>query len=920
MKLFHLLLFPVLLAVPGRAAAPVIDPPGEVAPRVPIGKALLLPITASDADGDRLTFTVSSDKPGVSVRVRTGHPKLKVSINHVGDGTAADPAFSGTLEFALLRDFTPITAGFIGGFAQGGYFDNQVFHRIADLNPSEDADGSFIMQAGDPLSTNPQTAGTGGPGFSFENELRAPLLFAGRGQLAMANSGFARLTHPTTFQSIETYRATNGSQFFVTDGSPRFLDFNHTIFGQLLRGWDTLDRMSKVPRWPAGTGDPARPQDRPIVDVKIGNSTVEPDFADALLIISATAPVTANITVTASDGTTTVTLPPFAVTAYKDTVNNPPFLRSVPNQTVKTDRTLTVPFKFIDLERDYIFSFNEIVRLAPTYVANGAIKVPGNPVRLAGNAGYVGPLDLGLGVQQYDMTYRGDIDGSPRAIDDRVRVEVAVGDKAMAAKVVSFSAASGVPLANQLVAKFTDTDALGQAGEYTATINWGDGATPGAGTVGRDTSSPLPTAFAVRGGHTYANQGTYPLVVTLTAAKGQRATLRGIAVITAGPLRPFGRTVTTKGAKLSNGIVATFTDDAPLLPAAYSASICWGDGTFSEGLVRRGPGGDFQVLGTHTFPDPEDYSLVVRVRRNGAADAYAWSAAEARGFTRPQHLPPYSTPNLIGQFAPVSLPNGGSKPVLTKTGNQTFGTGQFIAINAGNKATTGGAVRFYLSEDKRLNTTDETVPDPNRPGQTMSNPRDKPLLIGASNLTQVPLNAFVAGGGVRLNFDVNPAGDARLRFPAGENGAGLNVLARFIYSDPLADNLPIERNVVFGPFETFSVGPTVLTVKELGGVAAAAQFKVKLQKQPRANVTIPLVLDTNAQAHVTIDKTSLVFTAADWNVEQAVTVTAKDDGLTGTHTVRVQLTPADASSPGTDVRFDNADPADVFVIVNDKTP
>ena len=910
---FARLLFPLLLVAAGRSAVPVIDPvdSAKVPPSVPIGKALLLPITASDADGDRLTFTVASDKPAVRVRVRTGHPKLKMQIDHAGNGTAADPAFSGVLEFALLRDFTPITAAFMGGVAQAPYFANQVFHRIADLNPSEDADGSFIVQGGDPLSNDPENAGSGGPGFQFENEFRAPLIFAGRGQLAMANSGFGKVTNPANFQTFDTFRATNGSQFFITAGHPRFLDFNHTIFGQLLRGWDTLTKMTAVPRFPNIQNPPdTEPPDRPKVDVKITATSIEPDFADALLLISATAPGTATITVTANDengGTDTKT---FTVTAYKDDTNDPPFVLPVADQRVAKDKRLTIPFKVVDLEHDYLFPVSQMLRLPPGFAANGSVKASGNPVVIQGNTGYTGQLDLGLGVQQYDMT------GAVRDVDDRVPVRIAVGDKAINAKIASFSAAPGAALTNQTVATFNDSDALAQASHYTATIHWGDGSAPTNGTIIRNAASPLPTAFAVTGAHTYANAGTYPLVVELGSSQGNRSTLRGLAVVTQGPLRPFGRTFRTTGASLVNGIVATFKDDAPLSPLAYTAKIAWGDGTHSDGTVRRGPTGDFQVLGSHTFPDPEDYSVVVRIHKfaaNPSDDAFAWSFAEARGFTAPVHLPPFATPNLIGQFA-----QNGSRPLLTTTGNQTFGIGQFVAINAGNKASPAGSVRFYLSEDTEVNTADETVPDPNHSGQTMPNPKDKPVLIGANNLTSAPLAAFPAGGGVAYTLDLNTSGDARLRFPVGENGGGLHLLAQFVYSDPLADNLPIERTVVFGPYDPFSVSPSSLTVVENSTTNASAQFKVKLTKQPRTDVVIALSLNTEALKHVTIDKTSLTFTSANWSTEQTVTVTAIADTDTLDNDLLVQLLPADASTGVTDPRFDGLDPVDVFVRATDK--
>ena len=76
----------------------------------------------------------------------------------------------------------------------------------------------------------------GQPGFPFADEFNQQLAFTGTGQLAMANAG----------------DDTNQSQFFVTTGSPRSLDFQHTIFGQLVSGQDIIAQMTRVA---TGTGE-----------------------------------------------------------------------------------------------------------------------------------------------------------------------------------------------------------------------------------------------------------------------------------------------------------------------------------------------------------------------------------------------------------------------------------------------------------------------------------------------------------------------------------------------------------------------------------------------------------------------------------------------------------------------------------------
>ena len=110
-----------------------------------------------------------------------------------------------------------------------GFYDGVIFHRIIK---------DFMIQGGDPDGT-----GTGGPGYTFEDEINDHKVE--RGALAMANAG------PNT----------NGSQFFiVTTESAPWLDGKHTVFGRVTDGMDTVDAIEGVE-----TGG----QDRPVEDVVI---------------------------------------------------------------------------------------------------------------------------------------------------------------------------------------------------------------------------------------------------------------------------------------------------------------------------------------------------------------------------------------------------------------------------------------------------------------------------------------------------------------------------------------------------------------------------------------------------------------------------------------------------------------------------
>jgi peptidyl-prolyl cis-trans isomerase A (cyclophilin A) len=97
-------------------------------------------------------------------------------------------------------------------------YDGVVFHRVIP---------DFMIQGGDPLGQ-----GIGGPGYKFEDEFQGSHRFDKPGILAMANSG------PNT----------NGSQFFITVAPTPHLNNRHTIFGEVVQGYDVAVKISQVPR------------------------------------------------------------------------------------------------------------------------------------------------------------------------------------------------------------------------------------------------------------------------------------------------------------------------------------------------------------------------------------------------------------------------------------------------------------------------------------------------------------------------------------------------------------------------------------------------------------------------------------------------------------------------------------------------
>jgi peptidyl-prolyl cis-trans isomerase B (cyclophilin B) len=123
----------------------------------------------------------------------------------------------GRIQVELFPEDAPKTVENFVKLAKDGFYDGVIFHRVIP---------DFMVQGGDPGGT-----GSGGPGYSFEDEFNDHKVE--RGALAMANAG------PNT----------NGSQFFIvtTDAAP-WLDGKHTVFGRVTDGMDVVDKISGLPR------------------------------------------------------------------------------------------------------------------------------------------------------------------------------------------------------------------------------------------------------------------------------------------------------------------------------------------------------------------------------------------------------------------------------------------------------------------------------------------------------------------------------------------------------------------------------------------------------------------------------------------------------------------------------------------------
>ena len=176
------------------------------------------------------------------------------------------------------------------------------------------------------------------------------------------------------------------------------------------------------------------------------------------------------------------------------------------------------------------------------------------------------------------------------------------------------------------VATFTDGSGSDLASDYTASVDWGDGATSTATIVGPDSGG----VYTVLAGHTYVEEGSYTPTVTVhePAALFVTSKTDSVTVTDADSYTPTPATIdATAGTALSGAAVATFTDSNTSTTATdLSATIDWGDGTTSSGTVS-GSAGSFTVTGSHTYASAGQYPVVVTFGESGGTTALAVSTA-----------------------------------------------------------------------------------------------------------------------------------------------------------------------------------------------------------------------------------------------------------------------------------------------------
>jgi peptidylprolyl isomerase len=167
-----------------------------------------------------LVYTVVSGNSNASTGAKQWSSPPPMTIVATKQYTAHIQTAKGIVNIQLLPKDAPIAVNSFVFLARQHYFDGVTFHRVLP---------GFMAQGGDPTGT-----GTGGPGYTFNNEISPGLTFDAAGVVAMANTG-----QPNS----------NGSQFFITYAAQPSLNGGYTIFGRVTTGMDVVQAIT--PRDPS---------------------------------------------------------------------------------------------------------------------------------------------------------------------------------------------------------------------------------------------------------------------------------------------------------------------------------------------------------------------------------------------------------------------------------------------------------------------------------------------------------------------------------------------------------------------------------------------------------------------------------------------------------------------------------------------
>lgn len=348
---------------------PTFEPIGDQT--VGIGSPLHVVVDGYDPGDGPLTTTVSvADPTLVEAVVLTGNRSIRINVEGYG-----------AMTFQLFEQRAPNTTGQIIQLVEDGFYDvgthvNPIeFHRVID---------NFVLQAGDPT-------GTGSSGSTLpdvDDEFHPDLQHNREGILSFAKAG----------------DDTNNSQFFITEGPTRHLDFNHSVLGQLVEGFDVREAISRTT---------VNSENRPINPIRITSVEVFTDQENSVVMLrpigNTTGATQATFTVTDPDGNShSESIDVFVVADSGASSDSQPYLNDItPPAAVPNDQTATLQLSSIDVEGDPV----TYLATNRTTNVNAVVSVDSSTglVEVTAPTGFEGTVDVEVRVRRATGT-SGDFD------------------------------------------------------------------------------------------------------------------------------------------------------------------------------------------------------------------------------------------------------------------------------------------------------------------------------------------------------------------------------------------------------------------------------------------------------------------------------------------------------------------------------
>ncbi len=384
------------------------------------GSPLHIPVDAYDPNGGPLTVTVTVDNPALlEAVVLNGNRSIRIDMDGYDD-----------MVFELFEDKAPRPTSRVIELANANFYDGIIFHRVID---------GFVIQAGDPTGTGTSGSTLG----NFDDQFNADLQHNRGGILS-----FAKTTDDT-----------NNSQFFITETPTRHLDFNHSIFGQLVEGDDVREAIS---------GTAVNGSGKPSTDVKINSIDVFSDVENSVVMLkarnNATGTTNVRFTVTDAQGNTFSEVVPVTVAA--DTANSQPFLNDIPAQgSTAVNAAATLQLSSVDVEGDVV-AYTAALASGSTG-ASVAVNASTGLVTVTPNNNFTGTVNVVVGVRPGSgVTGNAATDADTQLVAFRFEGEQS-----------STSTPTGVDLLAASDSGISNTDNITNAGSLTFTVS---GVTSGA--------------------------------------------------------------------------------------------------------------------------------------------------------------------------------------------------------------------------------------------------------------------------------------------------------------------------------------------------------------------------------------------------------------------------------------------------------